>query len=196
MLTYTLDLVQEHLVWPHIIFAGLQLQLLNGGLHSKGLMLVHLVQPLLLLLTMFLSPNMDFLVFPFVTWLGFVLICLWHNVGRTFTARSQFVADVASRNMKEAQLVCSTLKASREVCTPRPPPVGPTPPPSLLCRGTMGPPFPTHDPWHCSPVVWDSSGNAHNLLPQPQTGCPDQPTSSPPPHFDREGRGGGGRALL
>ena len=133
-------------MWPHIIFTGLQLQLLNRCLHSKGLTLVHLVQPLILLLTVCLSPNVDFLVFPFVTWLGFMLICLWHNIGRTFSARSEFMADFASRNIKE--LVCSTLKASREVCTPRPPPAAaprqrdneptPSPPPMALFSSDLG----------------------------------------------------------
>ena len=97
-------------IWPALFLGALQLVLQTNVVYDKMTLLVHLLLPLALVLTMVLSPNLEFQSFPTIACVVFVVFSMWHKLAHTFAVRRLYLAERLARKASEVRM----LEAGRE----------------------------------------------------------------------------------
>ena len=102
----------QRYVWPNLLYALIALFLCSNTTFDKATLLLHIALPVGLALTMGLSPHVSFDTHIVLSGAMFSAISLWLNLERTFNLRKLFMAEVAARNVREAEL--GHMEAARE----------------------------------------------------------------------------------
>ena len=97
-------------VWPGLFNAALQLVLQTNIVYDKMTLLVHLLLPVGLVLTMVLSPNLEYQSFPPAASVVFVVLSMWNKLTHTFAVRRLYLAERLARKASEVRM----LEAARE----------------------------------------------------------------------------------
>ena len=97
-------------MWPALFHATLPLMLQTNIVFDKMTLLVHLLLPVGLVLTMVLSPNLEFQLPPLVASVMFVVVSLWNKLTHTFAVRRLYLAEQLARKASEVRM----LEAARD----------------------------------------------------------------------------------